>query len=83
MELIAVLEEIIDAVPLRAQELMNQLMLQRKNEELEEARRIALLRSGARGWEARSEEIKAEKELERAEEKYALMNRAKYMLMTG
>ena len=83
MELMTVLEEIIDAVPLRAQELMDRLMLQRKNEELEEARRVALLRSGARGWEARSEEIKAEKELERAEEKYALMNRGKYMLMTG
>jgi hypothetical protein len=49
---------------------MDRLMLERKNEELEEARRIALLRSGARGWEARSDEIKAEKELEKAEEKY-------------
>ena len=68
------LEEIIDGVPLRAQELMDQLMLQRKNEELEEARRIALLRSGARGWEARSQEIKAEKELEKAEEKWVLLS---------
>jgi hypothetical protein len=67
--LISVLEEIIDAEPTRAQGLMDKLMLERKNEELEEARRIALLRSGARGWEARSDEIKAEKELEAAEAK--------------
>jgi hypothetical protein len=51
---------------------MDKLMLERKNEELEEARRIALLRSGARGWEARSDETKAEKELEQAEARYVL-----------
>jgi hypothetical protein len=49
-------------------------MLDKKNEDLQEARRIALLRSGARGWEARFEEIKAEKELEKAEEKYVLLS---------
>jgi hypothetical protein len=65
----SVLEEIIDAEPTRAQGLMDKLMLERKNEELEDARRIALLRSGARGWDARSDEIKAEKELEAAEAK--------------
>lgn len=53
---------------------MDQLTLQKRNEELEEARRIALLRSGARGWEARSDEIKAEKELEKAEEKWVLLS---------
>lgn len=44
-------------------------MLEKKDAELQEARKVALLRSGARGWEARSEELKAEKELERAEQK--------------
>jgi hypothetical protein len=64
------LEEIIDSEPIKAQRLMDQLVLGKRGEELEDARRIALLRSGARGWEARSDEIKAEKELEQAEEKY-------------
>jgi ATP-binding cassette subfamily F protein 3 len=70
---ITVLEEIIDSEPSKAQRLMNQLTLQKRNQELEEARRVALLRSGARGWDARSEEIKAEKELEKAEEKWVCL----------
>jgi hypothetical protein len=49
--------------------LMNDLILEKKNTELQEARKIAQLRSGARGWDARSDEVKAEKELERAEQK--------------
>jgi hypothetical protein len=64
-----VLEKIIDAEPVEAQMLMNDLMLEKKNTELQEARKIAQLRSGARGWDARSDEVKAEKELERAEQK--------------
>jgi hypothetical protein len=63
------LEKIIDAEPNEAQRLMDGLMLEKKDAELQEARKVALLRSGARGWEARSEENKAEKELERAEQK--------------
>lgn len=63
------LEKIIDAEPVEAQMLMNDLMLEKKNTELQEARKIAQLRSGARGWDARSDEVKAEKELERAEQK--------------
>ena len=48
---------------------MDLLMLDKAADELEEARKIALLRSGAKGWDARKEEIKAEKQLEEAEKK--------------
>lgn len=67
---VVVLESIIEAEPSEAQRLMDGLMLEKKETELAEARKIALLRSGARGWEARSEENKAEKELQKAEERY-------------
>lgn len=40
--------------------------------ELEEARKIALRRSGARGKEARQEEIKAEEAVKKAEELCAI-----------
>lgn len=63
------MEKIIDASPADAQRLMDELMLDKANEDLEEARKIALLRSGAKGWDARKEEIKAEKHLEEAEKR--------------
>lgn len=44
-------------------------MLERARDELEEARKIAAGRSGARGKDARAEEIKAEKKVLRAEKK--------------
>ena len=64
-----VLEKIIDADPAEAQKLMDRLMLDKANDELEAARKVALLRSGAKGWDARKEEIKAEKQLEEAEKR--------------
>lgn len=67
----SVLEKIIDAQPAEAQVLMDRLMLDKANEELEEKRKIALLRSGGKGWDARKDEIQAEKQLEEAEKRSA------------
>lgn len=70
-----VLERIIDADPAEAQKLMDRLMLDKANDELEAARKVALLRSGAKGWDARKEEIKAEKQLEEAEKRRVHLTR--------
>lgn len=51
---------------------MDQIMLDQANMDLEEARKTALLRSGALGWEARKDEIKAEKQLQQAEKRCTL-----------
>jgi hypothetical protein len=64
-----VLEQIIDAQPAEAQKIMDRLMLEKANEELDAKRKIALLRSGGKGWDARKDEIKAEKQLEEAEKR--------------
>lgn len=69
-----VLEQIIDAQPAEAQRLMDRLMLDKANEELEEKRKIALLRSGGKGWDARKDELKAEKEVEEAEKRWVTLS---------
>ncbi len=55
--------------PNESQRLINELLLQRSYKSLDEARRVASRRSGARGKAARQEELRAEAEVEAAEKR--------------
>lgn len=50
------------------QQILSEVRLARRRSELEEAQKIALRTSGARGKKARAEEIKAEENLKEAED---------------
>jgi len=64
-----VLEKALDGSDNRSSaEVYYSLLLERTRLQLEEARLTALRRSGARGWDARAEEIEAEKRVKDVEE---------------
>ena len=52
--------------PAKTHRIVSQLKLEKRNKELEAARKIAMRRSGARGKDARQQEIIAEENLKDA-----------------
>ena len=63
------------------QRILSEIRLDRRRDELEEARKTALRTSGARGKKARLDEIKAEESLKEAEEAcVCLYNHSRYGL---
>lgn len=65
-----VLNEAIEtASPLKIQQAMNQLHFLQAQEILNEANDLAARRSGARGWDARGEQLKAEEGYRVSQEK--------------
>lgn len=68
-----VLEKALDGSdPRSSAEIYFGLLLERTQLQLEEARLTALRRSGARGWDARAEEVEAEKRVSGVDEQYVL-----------
>lgn len=71
--MVAALTKAVDASSIaETQRIVSEIRLARLQRELEEARKIALRTSGARGKKAREEEIKAEQRVQEAEEKYTI-----------
>jgi hypothetical protein len=68
--LLLVLNEAIEtASPLKIQQAVNQLHFLQAQEILNEANDLAARRSGARGWDARGEQLKAEEGYRVSQEK--------------